>query len=244
MMKTIVSSISKPTLVAFLIPVLFSIGCATSVPNSDQTRQRGWIGGEYREADRPSFPGSRGTIHAFPKSLPDPRKTGILVTTVSTNTPAGLAGLRAGDLILDVNHQPVTGLADFRRQIEQSIAGTSLLVSAWRDNQMVECAIPVGRETYRNSGLLAVGVFWEAPRLVPNPGFSWVALGYEPPGTTRTELRSAEPTYRRLCSDGKYEPVEQDWAVWLGVVRVAKRKAIMTQENPAPPLAPSPLLAP
>jgi len=233
MMKTIVSRSVNAAGVILLVVLPLAVGCATGQPHPDVTHQRGWIGGEYKLATRPQFWHSRDAIDAFPESLPCARKNGILVTALGTNTPARLAGLRAGDLILDVNHQPVTDLFDFRRKIEQSDSGTVLPVSVWRDGQNVECAIPVGTEKYKNMGWLGIGVFWEPPRLIPDPGFSFVAVGYEPPGTSRTELGSVKSTYRRLCSGGKYEPSEQDWAVWLGVFRVSKGKTILAQEIPA-----------
>jgi len=243
-MKTIVSCFSNAAGVALLVGLNLAGGCATGKPHPDVTHQRGWIGGEYKLAVPPEFWHSRDAIYAFPKSLPCSRKSGILVTALSTNTPARLAGLREGDLILDVNHQPVTDLADFRREIERSASGTWLQVSVWRDGQMVECSIAVGKETYKNSGSVSIGVFYELPRLVPKPGFSWIALGYDAPGTWRRELGSVNSTYRRVCAGGKYEPDEQDWAVWLGVLRVSRGKTILAQENPTPALAPSPQLAP
>ncbi len=45
--------------------------------------------------------------------LPIPR--GVLVTDVAPDSPAGRAGLGAGDIVLDVDREPVAGVESFRR---------------------------------------------------------------------------------------------------------------------------------
>jgi hypothetical protein len=239
-MKLSISAIScfrhfiAPMLLPGALLVLFS-GCASGPPKAEITHQRGWIGGEYQLARPARFWHSSGVVNAFPKALRPAQKAGLLVTALSTNTPASLAGLREGDLILQINHQPVTDLSSFRRTIDGTAPGTLLPVQAWRDGQTVEFNVPVGRETYRHLGSLGIGVCWGNLDLSFNPGFSLVVLGYESPTQDRAELGSVKSAYLRNCHPGKYEPTDDDWAAWLVILRVSKGKTVLAQET-APPI--------
>src|SRR5262245_1458109 len=77
------------------------VGCATGqhkdAPPAPPA-QRGWVGGQYRIAETPRWFGTEGAIEAFPHSIADKQKTGVLITELNTNTPARQAGLREGDL--------------------------------------------------------------------------------------------------------------------------------------------------
>src|SRR5262245_16415045 len=89
--------------------LLLAAGCATKQPKENPPARRGWVGGQYRLAEKPRQLGTKGAIEAFPGAVAD-QKTGVLVTVLSSNTPAALAGLREGDLILEINHAPVQRL--------------------------------------------------------------------------------------------------------------------------------------
>src|SRR6266567_3944023 len=80
-------------------------GCSSAKPKEEAVHQRGWIGGEYK------------LVRVFPAGLKPVKNSALLVTALNTNTPAALAGLNEGDLILELNHQPATRLKDFRRTI-------------------------------------------------------------------------------------------------------------------------------
>jgi S1-C subfamily serine protease len=61
-------------------------------------------------------------------------KQGVLVSTVTENSPAASAGLRAGDVITAVNGQNVTSSADVTRAVRQA-SGESVEVSVMRDKK-------------------------------------------------------------------------------------------------------------
>jgi len=58
-----------------------------------------------------------------------PSATGVVVTDVDPNSQAALNGLKRGDVIQEVNHQPVHNTAEFQRAIRHSGDKTLLLVN-------------------------------------------------------------------------------------------------------------------
>ncbi|MGB9741672.1 MAG: Do family serine endopeptidase [candidate division WOR-3 bacterium] len=60
---------------------------------------------------------------------------GILVSEVLPNTPAELAGLKIGDVIIQVNEQPVSGVEQFRKLIASLKPGTEITLRIIREGQ-------------------------------------------------------------------------------------------------------------
>jgi hypothetical protein len=203
---------------AFLLIALTLTGCSTAKPKEKPVHQRGWLGGEYKKVSR------------FPEPLRAERKAAILVTALSSNTPARLAGVREGDLILELDHTSMTRLKDFRVIIDRTQPGTSLPVKVYRNGASIDYQIVVGRETFRHCGMLAIGwpPIMRSPDLWPNPDFSLIALGYETEHG-RTELGSVEQSYYRNCNPN-HHPWDGDWDAWLVIFRLMKSKEIVSQE--------------
>src|SRR5215475_10104942 len=151
-------SIIKTASSLFLVVLFTTVSCFASEKSSPKDKdkkppehQRGWIGGEYKLAKRHgNMFMSTETVVAFPKSLTTNEKKGLLITALSTNTPAYLAGLREGDLILELDHSPITSLRDFRRKIDEMKPGTPLGIRAFRNDVAQDYDITVGRETYNH----------------------------------------------------------------------------------------------
>ena len=61
------------------------------------------------------------------------RAEGLVVTSVEDGGPAARVGIRSGDLIVEVNREPVRTLADFTRIVGQMRAGTNLLLLVRRE---------------------------------------------------------------------------------------------------------------
>ena len=53
---------------------------------------------------------------------------GIVVAQVEENTPAAEAGLRAGDVILEVDQAPMKNVEEFNRKLETYKAGDTILL--------------------------------------------------------------------------------------------------------------------
>jgi hypothetical protein len=218
-------------LLAGALALGLAAGCATH--KERPVSQRGWIGGQYVLAKKEGLPemifAKPGVVNYgdFPASVMRTQQTAVLVKHLGTNTPAYTAGLRDGDLILELDHRPAVQLKEFRRQIEQSRPGTVLPVKVYRDAQMMECNVATGRETYRPGGdfrvvLPTVVHHWD---LWPNPGFSVVVLGYQP---TRNSPEDLDPKH-----PGR--PVyAEDWNVFAGILDLSVGKRIFSQETAAP----------
>ncbi len=198
---------------------------------------RGWVGGEYKVAGKWSFFRPEPVVPAMPPQL-RPRKNALFVTALSTNTPAALAGVREGDLILELNHTPMMRLKDFRRTIDRSEPGTSLPVKVYRNGETNDYSVVVGRETFRYQGTFAV-VFPPIVRgldLWPDPDFSLIVLGYQTE-TKRVELDSVESNYIRSCHPKWFHAEDGDGNAWLVIFRLSKSKLILSQEIVPSPTA-------
>ena len=62
-------------------------------------------------------------------------KQGVLVTSVNANTPASGAGIKAGDVILEVGAQPVTNPADVNNALRATSAGATVDIKVLRDRK-------------------------------------------------------------------------------------------------------------
>jgi serine protease Do len=60
-------------------------------------------------------------------------KQGLVVKSVQDGSPADQAGIRPGDVITEVNRQPVRSAEDLRQAVEQHKAGTSMLLLLKRE---------------------------------------------------------------------------------------------------------------
>jgi serine protease Do len=66
---------------------------------------------------------------------------GVIVRDVEADSPAAEAGLRAGDVIVEVNRQPVRSAADMRRQIERGAKGTPMVMLVRRGENSLFVAV-------------------------------------------------------------------------------------------------------
>jgi serine protease Do len=69
---------------------------------------------------------------------------GALVADVTPGGPSATAGLKSGDLILDVNGHPVTSASDLTRQVALAHAGEDLTLKIRRDGQVRDIAVRSG----------------------------------------------------------------------------------------------------
>ena len=68
-------------------------------------------------------------------------KTGVLVVRVAQGSPAEEAGLRAGDVIAEINRKPIGGLRDFSKIAGSLVPKESALVLVLRSNRSIYLTI-------------------------------------------------------------------------------------------------------
>jgi serine protease Do len=71
-------------------------------------------------------------------------KEGVLVSSVTTDSAAAQAGMRAGDVITAVNGRPAQSVADVIRAVRAAKPGSALELSVFRDNKeiMLKVLVP------------------------------------------------------------------------------------------------------
>lgn len=71
---------------------------------------------------------------------------GALVSEVDPDTPAGRAGLRAGDVILEFNGKPIREVRELPRVVAATEIGSTARVVAWRDGKRIPFDVEVARK--------------------------------------------------------------------------------------------------
>ncbi|MCG8651719.1 MAG: trypsin-like peptidase domain-containing protein [Pirellulales bacterium] len=75
----------------------------------------------------------------------DPLIRGALVSAITQqNSPAAKAGLKSGDVILEVDDQPIRDIGHLMRLIGASLAGTSVKLNVARQDQRLELPVQLG----------------------------------------------------------------------------------------------------
>jgi membrane-associated protease RseP (regulator of RpoE activity) len=237
----------KHILLAISFACLTSTVTASAAP--DKTLERAWMGGEYKLArtSRFTLASSPNTVRAFPAAPGRSQRAGVLIVALPTNTPAALAGLRAGDLILEAGHRPVTSLKMLCQVIDERRAGDTVQLLIFREGEVMERPVVLGREIYRRERSLGVGLLLSGKvDLIPNPDFSLIAAGFQR-RTERLELHSPEAQFLLRTRSEKAAAsgiAREGWHVWLAIVSFGSHKRILSQEvfPEIPPLQTSRLL--
>jgi serine protease Do len=69
---------------------------------------------------------------------------GVLISDVAADTPAAKAGLKSGDVITEVNGQPVNAANQLQVQISQMAPGSSVRMKVWRDGKTQDFNVNLG----------------------------------------------------------------------------------------------------
>jgi serine protease Do len=69
---------------------------------------------------------------------------GVLIGDVSADTPAAKAGLKSGDVVTELNGEPVNAANQLQVQISQMAPGTSVKMKVWRDGKSQDMTVTLG----------------------------------------------------------------------------------------------------
>ncbi len=94
---------------------------------------RGWMGVTIQEVDANTA-----------KALDLPSGTGALIGSVMEGEPADKAGLKAGDVVLEVNGNPVADANALLRLISEQKPGTTVKLTVWRNGGTRTLSIKLG----------------------------------------------------------------------------------------------------
>ncbi len=108
----------------------------------DETESTARAGGQGGDADKSSgdILGVRVqdlTPELAQRARVDPGTKGVVVTAVAPDSPAASAGLDPGDVILEINRQPVASVADYKKAISKLKKGDTVLLRV-RSGQAVQ----------------------------------------------------------------------------------------------------------
>jgi serine protease Do len=121
---------------------------APSNPNSSQ----GYLGIDFRDID---------SDRAVALKLKEP--AGAEIITVDHDAPAGTAGLRIHDVILQMNGQPIQGTEQLRRMLRETPAGRNITLLISRDGQQQSITTQLAdRATLEQNA-------WSQHTIIPDP---------------------------------------------------------------------------
>jgi serine protease Do len=86
---------------------------------------------------------------------------GVVLGKIVPDSPAAKAGLKEGDVVMDLNGQRVEGTAQFRRMIREIPAGRAVQLNVWRNGRAQTVAVKLGKseENHANWMKSAPGTF-------------------------------------------------------------------------------------
>lgn len=92
---------------------------------------------------RRAFLGVVGGARPLPPHVRDAlgRRRALEVVQLLDGSPAAQAGVRAGDLIVDLDDHPVESVADLQRLLDESSIGRHLPARVWRDGRLVRLGL-------------------------------------------------------------------------------------------------------
>ncbi len=125
---------------------------------------------------------------------------GAVVAQVLPGTPAEAAGIQAGDIVIEMNGEPVTGSADLRNKVGLLRVGDAVRLVVEREGALIEIDLAVGE-----SGKVEVSAGSEVPQLA---------------GVVFGPLTPSSPLYDELEGEGVLVlEVEEDSPAWSAGLR-------------------------
>jgi len=122
-----------------------SIGIGFAIPSNPASKvikqlikygetKRGWLGVRIQEVTKEI---------AEVEKLQKPE--GALVASVSENSPADKAGIKAGDIILEFDGKKVNTMRTLPKLVAQTEVGKKVLIKIWRNQKLISKKVFIGR---------------------------------------------------------------------------------------------------
>jgi serine protease Do len=89
------------------------------------------------------------------KALNLKEERGVEVSSLAEDGPAAKAGIKAGDVVLEFNGQPVEGSAQFQRLVRETPVGRQVKITVWRSGAAQTLTATVGEN--RQTTMIAPG---------------------------------------------------------------------------------------
>src|ERR1051326_6957186 len=80
------------------------------------------------------------------KALNLKEERGVEISKVDPDGPAGKAGFKEGDVVLEFNGQPVQSFAQFSRMVQETPVGRQVKVTVWRSNATQTLTATIGEK--------------------------------------------------------------------------------------------------
>jgi serine protease Do len=78
-------------------------------------------------------------------ALKIPERSGVLLSDVEASSPAAKGGLKAGDVVTQIDGTPVTDVNSFRLKIAQTAPGTAMHIKVLRDDGAHDLTVTLGK---------------------------------------------------------------------------------------------------
>ena len=122
-----------------------SIGIGFAIPSNSASKvidqlikfgetKRGWLGVRIQEVTKEI---------AQVEKLENPK--GALVASVSENSPADKAGIKAGDIILEFDEKRVDTMRTLPKIVAQTEVGKKVILKIWRNQKLISKKVLLGR---------------------------------------------------------------------------------------------------
>jgi S1-C subfamily serine protease len=115
----------------------FAIGINTAKFVAGRLLQEGRIRRSYIGVEAQTVPLHRRLVRFYDL----PRETGVVVVSVTENSPAKKAGLREGDVIIALEEKPVAGVDDLHRLLTDARVGVSSRFTVLRYTEKIELKV-------------------------------------------------------------------------------------------------------
>ncbi len=192
--------------VSFSIPINVAMQVAHQLMTTGHV-ERGKLGVVIQNVDQ-------GLADSF--GLPEPE--GALVSSVEDNGPAAKAGVKAGDVILALNGQPIPTSSELPVRIASLMPGTSVTLTLWRNHAKRDVSVKLG----------SMGN--EAVASAQNPQHQGGSLGLAVRPLTSDEQQQAR-THGGLLVEGVSGPSEDAGIQPGDVVLAANGQRVATVEQ-------------